>query len=290
MKAIRILINSNIFISLSAVALTVATQIQLGLNPQWHPYLFLIFFATLFEYNLHRLITILTNSDALNSDKHNWVKDKSNWFYLLVFLSVLGFAISVVEAKLKVLLTLAPIAGLTLFYSTPLSKSAKGIFRLRQIPFLKIFLISFVWATVTILLPVIHSEKAYNNFHILTMIIERFLFVLSITIPFNTADRKTGMKIAGLKTIPLLIGAKKSIYSSISALVLFLTIAVFHYLITNQWIIISAFTISFLTTIVFLINERIRNLPLYYYGILDGTMLLQGVLVLGLYFINLIFQ
>lgn len=289
MKAIRILINSNIFISLSAVALTVATQIQLGLNPQWHPYLFLIFFATLFEYNLHRLITILTNSDALNSDKHNWVKDKSNWFYLLVFLSVLGFAISVIEAKLKVLLTLAPIAGLTLFYSTPLSKSAKGIFRLRQIPFLKIFLISFVWATVTILLPVIHSEKAYNNFHILTMIIERFLFVFAITIPFDIRDMIADRQ-AGLKTIPLLIGAKKSIYSSISALVLFLTIAVFHYLITNQWIIISAFTISFLTTIVFLINERIRNLPLYYYGILDGTMLLQGVLVLGLYFINLIFQ
>ncbi|MBK7503586.1 MAG: hypothetical protein IPI52_00205 [Bacteroidetes bacterium] len=79
--------------------------------------------ATIFEYNLHRLITVLTNSDALNSDKHNWVKGKLNWFYLLVFLSVLGFAISVIEAKLKVLLTLAPIAGLTLLYSTPLSKT-----------------------------------------------------------------------------------------------------------------------------------------------------------------------
>ena len=38
------------------------------------------------------------------------------------------------------------------------------------------------------------------------------------------ADRQ-----AGLKTIPLLIGAKNQSVSSISALVLFLTIAVFHY-------------------------------------------------------------
>jgi len=289
LKAIRILINSNIFISLSAVALTVATQIQLGLNPQWHPYLFLIFFATLFEYNLHRLITILTNSDALNSDKHNWVKDKLNWFYLLVFLSVLGFAISVFEAKLKVLLTLAPIAGLTLFYSTPLSKSAKGIFRLRQIPYLKIFLISFVWATVTILLPVIHSEKAYSNFHILTMIIERFLFVFAITIPFDIRDMNADSQ-TGLKTIPLLIGEKKATYTSMIAMVLFFAVAVFHYSVINQWFIIGAFAVSFLTTIVFLINKKIQNLPLYYYGILDGTMLLQGVLVLGFHFINLNFQ
>lgn len=289
MKAIRLLINSNIFISLSAVALTVTTQIQLGLNPQWHPYLFLIFFATLFEYNLHRLITILTNSDALNSDKHNWVKDKLKWFYLLMFLSVIGFVISVIEAKFKVLLTLAPIAVLTLFYSTPLSKSAKGIFRLRQIPFLKIFLISFVWATVTVLLPVIHSEKEYNNFHILTMIIERFLFVFAITIPFDVRDMTADQQ-GGLKTIPLIIGEKKSIYSSIIALILFLAIAAFHYSITNQLLIICAFAVSFLTTIIFLTNEKIRNLPLYYYGILDGTMLLQGVLVLGFHYAKLNFQ
>ena len=285
MKAIRILINSNIFISLSAVALTIATQIQLGLNPEWHPYLFLIFFATIFEYNLHRLITVLTNSDALNSDKHNCVKDKLNWFYLLVFFSVLGFAISVIEAKLKVLLTLAPIAGLTLLYSTPLSKNAKVLFRLRQIPYLKIFLISFVWATVTILLPVIHSEKAYNNFHILTMIIERFLFVFAITIPFDIRDMNADSQ-TELKTIPLLIGEKRSIYASIIVLVLFFAVAVIHYSITNQWFILGAFSVSFLTTIVFLTNERIRNLPLYYYGILDGTMLLQGVLVLGFHYIN----
>ena len=276
MKAIRILINSNIFISLSAVALTVATQIQLGLNPQWHPYLFLIFFFFFFKKNLHRLITVLTNSDALNSDKHNWVKGKLHWFYLLVFLSVLGFAISVIEAKLKVLLTLAPIAGLTLFYSTPLSKSAKGIFRLRQIPFLKIFLISFVWATVTILLPVIHSEKAYNDFHILTMMIERFLFVFAITIPFDIRDMNADSQ-TGLKTIPLLIGEKKSTYTSMITLVLFFAISVIHYSITNQWFILGAFSVSFLTTIVFLTNERIRNLPLYYYGILDGTMLLNAL-------------
>ncbi|HXU27354.1 MAG TPA: hypothetical protein VN698_08990, partial [Bacteroidia bacterium] len=62
--------------------MTIETQIQLGMHPQLHPYLFLIFFATLFEYNLHRLITILTNKKAINSDKHSWVKKYLKMFYL----------------------------------------------------------------------------------------------------------------------------------------------------------------------------------------------------------------
>jgi len=69
LNLLKILIHSNIFISLAAVSLTIATQIQLGMAPQWHPYLFIIFFATLFEYNIHRLITVIKNKDASRSRK-----------------------------------------------------------------------------------------------------------------------------------------------------------------------------------------------------------------------------
>ncbi|MGE0567566.1 MAG: UbiA family prenyltransferase [Bacteroidia bacterium] len=289
MKALTLLIKSNIYISLAAVLLTISTQVQIEMDPQWHPYLFLIFFATLFEYNLHRLITVLTNRDALRSDKHNWVNSRRNGFYLLMIFSVLGFIIAVLQAKLKVLLTLAPIAGLTLFYSTPISRSTKGILRLRQIPYLKIFLISFVWSTVTVFLPVTYSEKSFNKFHLLTVIVERFLFVMAITIPFDIRDMEADRQ-AGLKTIPLKIGVQKSIGLSLRILILFFVITVIHYCITDQWILVNAFTISFLATIIFLRNEKIRSMPLYYYGILDGTLLLQGFLVIVSYYINLIFS
>ena len=222
----------------------------------------------------------------MDSDKHSWVKGKLKWFFLLVILSVLGFAISVINAKYEVLLALAPIAGLTLLYSISLSTNKTRNLRLRQIPYVKIFLISIVWASVTILLPVIHSDKAYNSTHVLTMLIERFLFVFSITIPFDIRDMKADRK-AGLKTIPLLIGEKRSINMSVTALVLFFTIAVCHYAVTNQLLVASAFAVSFLTTIVFISSHKIRKMPLYYYGILDGTMLLQGVLVIALHYISI---
>src|SRR6185437_4479282 len=282
LKFIYFLINSNVFISVAAVTMTIETQIQLGMHPQLHPYLFLIFFATLFEYNLHRLITILTNKKAINSDKHSWVKKYLKMFYLLVLISFVGFGITVLLAKKEVLLTLAPIAILTLFYSTPISKRTEAIMRLRQIPFLKIFLISFVWSVATILLPIIQSEKMFNQIHVWIMLLERFLFIFAITIPFDIRDMVAD-ETSGLRTLPLLIGEKKSITLATSILLPFLLISLIHYFLTNQLFIFLAFTISGATTLIFLIDENAKNLSLYYYGILDGTILLQGVLTLVFY-------
>ena len=282
------LIDLNIYISFAALALAMSTQVQLGMKPQWHPYLFIIFFATLFEYNLYRFISILTHSSTAKSGKYAWAEGKLNWFYALMFFSVLGFSISVVAAKLKVLYALAPIAIFTLFYSTPLTKGVKGFFRLRQVPYLKIFMIAFVWTAATILLPLIHSEKTYHKFHLIAMAIERFLFVFAITIPFDIRDMVADRQ-ADLKTIPLKIGEKKSILLSQLSMILFFAIAVVHYSITKQWFIIGAFSVSFCTTIIFIVNKKIQNLPLYHYGILDGTMLLQGILVILFYYINIFF-
>lgn len=287
MKILHVLINSNIYISLAAVFLTVETQIQLNMQPHWHPYLFLIFFATLFEYNLHRLVTILTSREASNSDKHRWINGNSKTFYFLVFCSVIGFLIAIIQAKIVVLLTLIPIAILTLFYSMPISNFAKKTFKLRQIPFLKIFLISLIWSTTTVMLPVIHNGGIFLNGHIVSMLIERFLFVFAITIPFDIRDMIAD-KSQGLKTIPLLIGVNKSTLIALLTLMLFIIISTIHYNFTNQPFLVLSFSISALTTIIFLTVNKIRNLPLYHYGILDGTMLLQGVLVLCFYQLNLI--
>ena len=207
LKLFYFLINTNIFISLGAVALTLQTQVQLGMRVQFHPYLSLLFFATIFDYNLHRLITVLTNKEALISNKHKWVHKNLLLFYLLVAFSVTGFIWTVFYAATKVLITLAPLAVLTIFYSFPVFKNQKNIFRLREIPCLKIFLISFVWAASTIFLPIIQSAAQFNKEHVLIMFIERFLFVFAITIPFDIRDMRVDAK-ENLKTIPILIGKK----------------------------------------------------------------------------------
>lgn len=282
---LKTLINSNIYISLGAVLLTIESQIQLGMEPQLFPYLFLIFFATLCEYNVHRFVTVITNKDALNSEKHKWVKNNLIPFYALVIASIIGFVIVAFLTKKEVLITLAPIAALTLFYSVPVYGNKKSIFRLREIPYLKIFVISFTWSATTVLLPLIHSGQKYDSLHVVLMLLERFVFILAITIPFDIRDMDVDRK-ANTKTIPLLIGKNRSETLSYISAFLFLVITFLHYYMYNQPLILIAMVLSALSTFSFLKWDKAKQSTLYHYAILDGTMLLQGLLVIAAHYLS----
>jgi len=284
LKFLNFIINTNIYISLAAVALTLGTQVQLGMQPQLHPYLFIIFFATIFEYNLHRLITVITNPASLDDEKHSWVKNNKIAFYILCGASVLGFIIAAAMAKKTVLITLFPIGAVTVFYSLPIFKTKKIIFRLREIPCLKIFLISMVWAATTILLPIIESGQTFDKWHIITMLLERFIFVFAITIPFDIRDMKSDEE-ANLQTIPLIIGEKKAMHVANFYLFLFLLICSYHYYNTALAFILPAFIISGISTLLFMNIKWFKKVSHYHYFILDGTMLLQGVLICLCYYL-----
>lgn len=279
------IIHSNLYISLAAVALTIGSQIQLGMKPQAHPYLFIIFFATFFEYNLHRLITVISNPKALESDKHSWVKNNRKFFYGIVILSLTGFVISITLAKKEVIFTLAPIAMLTLFYSLPVFKQDVLLFRLREIPLLKIFLIAFVWSAITILLPIIQTGLSYDRTHVFLMLVERFLFVFAITIPFDIRDLMVDQQ-SGLETIPIIMGEKWSLRISNMALFVFLLLCFYHYSGLKEWYILMAMTLSAISTFFLINNQKMKKMAYYHYGLLDGTMLLQGLLVLLFYFMK----
>jgi len=277
------LINSNIYISLAAVLLTVQAQIQLGMQPQWHPYLFIIFFATMLEYNFHRLITLWFRKEILSDEKYTWLRNNIAVFYLLMMFSVAGFFAALIFAKTEVIVTLLPIGLITIFYSLPIFKSKKKLFRLREISILKIFLISIIWALSTVLLPVIQSNNSFDKLNILLMIAERTLFVFAITIPFDIRDIESD-KSAGLKTIPLLIGEKKATQLAMFSLLLFVMLCLAHYIKTPLAYTLPALITSVITTLVFIKNEKIKKTTYYYYGVLDGTMFFQGFILIVSYY------
>jgi len=278
------LINSNVYISLAALLLTVQAQIQLGMQPGWHPYLFIIFFATMLEYNFHRLITLWFRKETLVDKKYTWLRNNITVFYALMIFSIIGFFGALVFAKTEVIVTLFPIGLITIFYSLPIFRSKQKLFRLREISILKIFLISAIWALSTVLLPVIQSEKKIDTINILLMLAERILFVFAITIPFDIRDIGSD-KNAGLKTIPLLIGEKKAIQVSVFSLLLFALLCVVHYVKTPLVYTLPALIISSVTTFAFIINKKVKKLTYYHYGVLDGTMFFQGLMVVVSYYI-----
>lgn len=284
LRLLSFLINTNFFIAFAAVCMTVETQVQLGSKPAWHPYLFIIFFATLFEYNLHKLAILIWHRKALEQPKHRWLKNNITFFFVIMGFSVLGFMVSIIDAKREVLIGLFPFAIITVFYSIPFMKLGSKALRLREIPGLKVFTIALIWAFVTVYLPIIQSGIHYNGWHVAWILIERFLFITAITIPFDVRDMETDAR-SGLRTLPLIMGRKNSLMLANGLLTGIIPIAILHYSAVNMAYIVTPMIISVLVTVWFISSEKLQQSALYHYGVLDGSIILQAMLVYGWHYL-----
>lgn len=281
---IQAIIETKGLIALAAAALTFQTQVQLGLEPHWHPYVAVVFFATMLEYNLHRLFSIRSHPGALETEKHRWVRDHRTTFYVTMSLSATGLGVSILFLPLKILYILVPLGLVTVLYSAPIKRATCMPIKIRHLPYVKIFAISAVWALATTMLPLIQSNMYWTWQTLGGLFTERFLFVFALTLPFDARDIHTDMQ-DGLTTIPSRIGVEKAHQLAIFIVVVFMAWCIVKYGLIGSMHLVVAFLISGLITIAVMTSQRIMSLPHYYYGILDGMMLLQGVIVLASTFV-----
>lgn len=275
-RIFEFLIHSNLLISIAAVSLTLQTQLIFEVNSGLHPYLFIVFFATLFEYNLHRLFTLIYSKEALTQEKHQWLSTHLKTFYFIMVASTIGFVIAALNAKPSVLEGLAPLAVLTLFYSIPFIRIKNKLYKLRDIPFFKTFLIALIWAVSTVMLPIWQSELNPDNLELFYLLTERFLFVFAICIPFDIRDIESD-RASGLRTFPIIMGEKKSYAVAMICMAAILPIVFLHYI--NQPEMLIPMLISILTGLYILGSTTLRNTKNYHYGILDGSMIFQSIIV-----------
>ena len=204
---IRFLINSNIWVAICALALVASSEILLQTtNYQISQF---VFFATILTYNFQRIISIKKEKD------HAW----KNWFnknrgavYLLMFFALLMSVYQLLNFKLSTQIAILLTGSLCFLYP----------FGIRKIPFVKIFVISFVWSVSTMLLLALENNLSISQ-HIVWHLVSRFLFVFSITIPFDIRDLK--YDVDNLKTIPLFFGLEKSKWIAIFSLFICVIIA-----------------------------------------------------------------
>lgn len=273
------IINSKLYISFAAVALTIGTQIQLGGPPSMHPYLFIVFFATFLEYNLTRFILLVLYRLPLMNTTDAWVNKNKIVFYTGFFLSVIGLFIAILKAKQIVLLSLIPMILITGMYTLPFLRLKQLNLNLRKIPFLKIFVIMLVWTFSTVMLPLLQLETNINWSKTVLLLIERALLIGALALIFDLRDMEADSHL-GLKTIPVMIGEKKSMTLSNILIVLFLIASIGYYKLNNLHFLIPAAFLSFLITL-FLINySAFKASALYHYFYIDGAMLLHGLILL----------
>lgn len=235
-----------------------------------------MFCATLCNYIFHRIFPVYYhNLKTHNNEIFRWtIKHlKLLTFLFLVSLIVSGILFLYTNNIVKV--ALFALAALTAAYSLPLFKWQNRRIRLRDFSYLKIVLIAFTWALVCGNLVLLNQEITYSVSQHSLLFIEKFLFLIAITIPFDIRDFEQD-KIEAVKTIPNSIGIKQSILIAIVCLIISLLIVFFS---TTNFGYKLAYLLAYLYAGGLILASSNKKNAMHYLFYLDASLILLGILV-----------
>lgn len=266
LKIIRFILFAHLFIALSAVGLTYCTFLIFPSSftfQFW--YCLFVFSATLVIYNVHALMKMRDG----NSERNRWAILNSGLLKGMIFIPLIICFLCITQLPLDFLYSLIIPGILAVSYVLPERFKRLSI---RQVPFIKIIILTLVWTTLTAAIPVINNGTLNNGWQ---FILERFIFIIALAIPFDLRDYFYG-KDEKINTLPWLIGPGNSKALSFVLLVVF-TLFAFTYSVDNLFYIRVFTGLTAVALILFLKKERSE---FYYMGAIDGVMFLHSLLFL----------
>ena len=210
-------INASIHVALSVYALTWITLIEFGVSYD-ESVLYFNFFGTITGYNFVKYFGL---AKFHHRSLANWLK-VIQLFSLICFAALCYYAIQLETKTWAFILVLGTI---TFFYAVPFLP--RKVFvdsnqNLREISGLKIYVIALVWSAVTVLLPIVDNDLTITA-DVLITVLQRFVLVLVLMIPFEIRDLKfDSLK---LKTMPQVFGIKKTKSIAFVLLLVFLILS-----------------------------------------------------------------
>lgn len=274
-KVVDLLLYSNVWMALCAVAMCLQTQLLLFGKPRWEPLLGFVFFATLFLYALHRIIGLNKVKPFKKKGRFQVIARFRS--HILIYAGVAALAGSWFFFQLDRHLQWALILPclLSLGYVLPFLSGNK---RLRDLDLLKIFLLALAWSWITVGLPAASRHWALTA-PALAMALERLTFVFALTLPFDIRDLKVDAY-TQVKTIPARLGIRKTKMLAAALLLVSFSFAALNYHLDVYRLpvllaLAASFAITFLLTF---FSDKIHH-DYYFTGLLDGMMILQLVLV-----------
>jgi hypothetical protein len=245
-------IFSNIHVALATFCLAKITLLTFTNQENKVP--LFIFFATIVAYNFIRSY----RKSKIKSWFSDWMDANNS---AILFITILSFVLMIFIAfklNIKALLSLIPFGLFTLFYVIPLKGITKTATSLRMVSGVKIFLIAFCWAYITVLFPLINYDVIFS-IDVWVVFLQRFLFVLVITIPFDIRD--LGHDEDTLKTIPQVLGLQNAKRLGLLLLMLFLGLTFLRSSVTHNQIRVE-FIIAVIS-LLFLIKSKVTQSKYY---------------------------
>jgi 4-hydroxybenzoate polyprenyltransferase len=287
LPALDLLLFSNIFMGLCAVAQGLLTFYLIGSKPIY-PVLALLFASTIGIYNFCILITRPAHPDRSPHNRIRWFFAHYRLMVTLTLVSILSLAPLFFLVSFSSKLLLIFLAILSFAYGLPLFAMGDRKFGLRNIPGLKLILITLVWTMSIVLLPVLEAQTkhlaAISLQDTTILITKRFLFIAAVAIPFDIRDLFEDKQF-GLKTIPVAWGEKNA-YLFCQLLLGGYLMLLFSFRNHGFNTDFFALTLSIILTGWLIFRSKWEKNEYYYFFFLDGVLILQYVFVITLNWIN----
>lgn len=290
-RIIKILIETNLFIAFAAVAFLWANILFLHLDTACLYYLsFQVFFSTWFVYQISRWV-YFKKGEYANTEELvvQWFEKHPKFNKMTIIISGTGAFVFTLLLKWKTIGILLFIGGISVLYPFPVLKPFGIPTKLRDFPYVKIFLIAVVWSTTSVILPAIESRlNLQARIDVFLLWLSQFVYIFFITLPFDINDAEVD-KQTNMKTIASVLGAKASKIICLACGILYAFLILFLFMIEN-WrsisnIYLKESTIYFIWLLLILLqvftiyqSEKVKKwvIKLVY----DGSMILYFFILL----------
>jgi 4-hydroxybenzoate polyprenyltransferase len=269
-----LLLYSNFWIALAAVGMAAQSQLLLSGRGEPTALLGFIFFATLFLYAVHRIIGLRKSKPFTDSGRYAVIARFRNHIVFYAGMAGLCAGLFLLQMPLTLIAGLIAPCLLALLYVLPVWKG----YRLRDLHYVKIFLIAITWSWITVFLVALELGMTWST-PMYVMLLERVFFVFAITIPFDIRDLEIDA-FNKVKTLPAALGVRSSQRLAGLSLGLMLLLAALNY----YWDVYAlndlvALVISAcLSGLLIFLSDRTRH-DYFFSGLVDGMMVLQFLLV-----------
>lgn len=281
LSVLDFLLFSNVFIAICAVAQGLVTYHLLRVNPD--PYILgFLFFATIGLYNFSMLLSKPAKPESSPYIRVRWIFSHHRMIISITLISILcliplGLWYLSIESKVLMIFT----GLLAIGYNVPFLTLNQHKIGLRNIPGIKLFLIALVWSISCVLLPIVELERSHqinvSSAETLLLVAKRFLFIAAITVPFDIRDLFQD-KLYALKTIPVMLGERKAYIFCQFLLVGYLALLLIFRQASYGDVIATTLTMVLTGWLIF--KSNIQKNEYYYFFFLDGTMLLQYLILI----------
>ncbi|MBA2407867.1 MAG: hypothetical protein H0V65_07735 [Chitinophagales bacterium] len=268
-------IFGSFIISFCTVALYCQTYLQLGLRVKLDSTAPLVFFATLFLYNFHRLIGVRRILPENHGVVTGWAANNQFALLILTLAGAVGVVIFLSQTSYEVILVLILLGSISLLYELPVVRYHHQFQRLRNLGIYKVFMITSVWAVTTTVLPAINAGISITNHDLLLIVIERMLFIFLLALCFDVRDIEFDKK-EDLKTIPVRYGIRQTVnLYRIITLAFLLIISLHYFILSSNMRIGIAMIFSIGCTFYTVTKTSPPKSDYYYLFLVDGMMIVQ---------------